>query len=317
MFGGFCGLKIKYLCPWQSFNIEGHAFCSCQRLGKHGPGFLQQWGGVGVASRIVPDEQLAYAGFAGNGGGLCGRGVEGLLGSLFVVLAKGSLVVEEAYALNVGNDGRAVDGVGAVGIRAGRLGIEHQIAVGHVLAIGGGPVGPLLDVVDGIKRNVVEVYHVTANVWQAGLFAEHVAAAGNAVLQGDGADAEALVFVDDLALCGVYGVELNGKRQSIAKGVKLQFQYGLQFGRRIDAQHAGAAQQGEGGNQANQSEAVVAVQVRNEDAAQTRKFESGFPHLQLGSLTAVYHVQVFAQRQNLGAGLVQPGGQGTPAAQYM
>ena len=55
-----------------------------------------------------------------------------------------------------------------------------------------------------------------------GFFPEEESAAGNAVLQGDGGDAEAAVLVDNLFLRGVYGVEDHLVAQVRAEHVQLR-----------------------------------------------------------------------------------------------
>ena len=81
---------------------------------------------------------------------------------------------------------------------------------------------------------------------QGGLFSENEPAAGRAVLQRHGLHLHATVFIDDLLLCGVNGVEHHLIFQSVAEIAYLPFQRFLQVLMCIDVQGCCASEQSEG-----------------------------------------------------------------------
>ena len=71
----------------------------------------------------------------------------------------------------------------------------YEEAVGDVFAFGGGPVGSLFNLINGVKRNLIEINHIPSDVRQAWLFAENESAAGNAMFERYGLYGQGFVFV--------------------------------------------------------------------------------------------------------------------------
>ena len=69
-------------------------------------------------------------------------------------------------------------------------GVWYHVTIGHY------PVGALFDGIDGKVGDVVEVYHVAANVGKCRLFVEKESAAGDMMVEGDGRYSEATIVVD-------------------------------------------------------------------------------------------------------------------------
>ena len=98
---------------------------------------------------------------------------------------------------------------------------------------------------------------------------EQEAAGRHLVLQRDSGDSNGAVFKDDLALARVNRVEDDLVRHRIAMIVQQRLNQSLKVSRRIDMQGLRASHHAEGGDESYQTEAMVAVQVRDEDVVQT------------------------------------------------
>ena len=93
------------------------------------------------------------------------------------------------------------------------------------------------------------------------------------MLQRKGAHGHRTVFIDDCRGAGVVGVELHLVVHPFAEEVQLGLHELFQFGGGIDVHGGSASQQSEGGEQSDESEAVVAVEVGDEDVVQPGEFQ--------------------------------------------
>ena len=107
--------------------------------------------------------------------------------------------------------------VGAVGVASWLVGWSGEAAVGNGFAIGSNPVCSCLYVADLADRDIVEVYHIAADMGCGGLFAKQESAAGYAVFQRNGFDGQTLVFVDNNCFGCLNGVERNLVSKSFAE----------------------------------------------------------------------------------------------------
>lgn len=105
-------------------------------------------------------------------------------------------------------------------------------------------------------------------------------------------------------------VEDDVETQLLAEEIQLSVQHAFVFSRSVYVQVGCPSQQAEGGYQARQSEAMVTVQVGKEDMPQAVKTELRTAHLQLRTLSAVYHIEFSSQGYYLRGGVVACGGQG-------
>ena len=85
----------------------------------------------------------------------------------------------------------------------------------------------------------------------------------------------------------------------------------------VDCQRVGALQQGHGGYQSRQPEAVVAVQVADEYVVQAHQLEAHASDAQLRALAAVDHHQVVTHVEHLARRLVARRHRRAPASQYV
>ena len=83
----------------------------------------------------------------------------------------------------------------------------------------------------------------------------------------------------------------------------------------MDMQRSRAAQQSECGDKPDKPEAMVAMQMRNEDMVEPREAELCPPELCLRTFTAVYHIELVTQVDDLRRGIMACGGQCRPAAE--
>lgn len=138
----------------------------------------------------------------------------------------GTLVVEYVDTPYQAMQPRHIARVATIGIATRGGGWHGKPLVGHFYPIGRSPSGPVLDIVDIAERYLIEVYHVTADVWEHSFLAEKVTTARHAMIQGNGGNGKATVFVDHLRHGGVYGVEDDLEPQPRAKGGHLHVKHG-------------------------------------------------------------------------------------------
>ena len=165
-----------------------------------------------------------------------------------------------------------------------------------------------------VVQSAPAVDHVTADVGQGSLLAEEKAIAGHPVLQGQRLHSQTAVVVDDLVFRGVNSVEDNVELQSRAKHLQLHVEQGTHCCRRVDVQRRGTSQHAHGGDEAYQSEAVVAMEMRDKHRLNLGEADMVFPHLQLRALATVDHEELAPQLNDLRGSTVPKCGQGTATA---
>lgn len=97
---------------------------------------------------------------------------------------------------------------------------------------------------------------------------------------------------------------------AVAEVVELGAEDGFEVGVGIDVEVGCAAEEVEGGDEPYESEAVVAVEVGDEDGVESGEFELGAAQLELGAFATVYHIEFFSDVDDLGGGVVAGGGEG-------
>lgn len=159
--------------------------------------------------------------------------------------------------------------------------------VGYDAPVGGLPVLAGLYIIKVADGYVVEVGHLAIDVALAGFFLKEEAAAVHAVLQREGPYFHGPVFVDEGVAMGIDGVEYYVEVEFMAEQIELSAQKGLQFLLCVDVEVFCASQQSKGGYEAYESEAVVAVEVRDEYIAHGHEFNFVLSHLELCAFAAV------------------------------
>ena len=120
------------------------------------------------------------------------------------------------------------------------------------------------------------------------------------MVQWDGLDTERAVFVDNLMLGGVDGMELNLIADVVVEEkVQLRLEHRLHLGRCMHMDSGRTPQQSEGREQSDESEAVVAVKMRDEDVTHLLERQLRASQLQLRPLAAVHHKQFAATLHDL------------------
>lgn len=247
----------------------------------------------------MPDEQLLCMAELGKGGGLLGCGVEILAGKQLMFLHEGGFVVEQADTCELFGVLGNKQGVGAIGVAAHGVGWSCEQMVGNGFAVGRLPVHARLDVVDLRDGNVVCVNDIATNVSRQLFLFKEIAYTGNAMLQGDGLDADRTVVVDDGWFLVVDFVKLYGIFHALTEEVYLWLKGVAESCGGINVEGGCASLQGKRGNQPHQSEAMVSVQMGNEDVIQMWVFEVAAPQLYLTAFGAVYHKEFFADVEYL------------------
>ena len=102
-----------------------------------------------------------------------------------------------------------------------------------------------------------------------------------------------------------------------AKHLQLGIEDGFKLGRSIDVDGGCPSHKSEGGKHTHQSEAMVAMQMRDENARDTIEMDMGTTNRHLHAFPTIYHKRLAAYLYNLRGGQVFLGGQSTSASQYM
>ena len=142
---------------------------------------------------------------------------------------------------------------------------------------------------------------------------EQESTSGYFVLQRDSGYGDRAVLEDNFALTRIDGMEDDLVCHLIAMIVQQRLHQLLQIRRCVDMQRLRTPHHTEGGDEADQSEAMVAVQVGDEDVIQPRRTECHTPEPNLTALAAINHERLVAEFQHLTGGGVLECGQGTAA----
>ena len=106
-------------------------------------------------------------------------------------------------------------------------------------------------------------------------------------------------------------MELDIISQVVCEESDLLLQNGAQLLRRVDVERCRPSHQSEGGDHANQSEAVVAVQMGDKDMPQLRETDTASAELHLRTLSTVEHQETVAHLHQLRGSIVTKGGKRT------
>ena len=135
----------------------------------------------------------------------------------------------------------------------------------------------------------MEIDHVAYDVPRFGFLFEDVAHAGNAVLKPDGAHRHGR-RVENQGVLGLDLVELELETQFACEVIKDVAQDVDAVGESVYRDAAPLAAERQRREQSRKTEHMVAVEMRQEDVAQTRELETLGLELPLGALAAVYHI---------------------------
>ena len=142
------------------------------------------------------------------------------------------------------------------------------------VSIGSGIVSAVFYPVQFIRRYLVEVYHFADDVVGCLLLGKQESAAGYAVFQGDGAYCYRAVFMNNLWPFSAEGMKFYVEAYAMTKEVQPRAHQFLQFFVCMDVQCGCASQQCECGDESDNSETVVTVQVADENVVQPTEFQS-------------------------------------------
>ena len=137
------------------------------------------------------------------------------------------------------------------------------------------------------------------------------------MLQRDGLDRQRAVFVDDLLLVSINGMEVDLVVEIMTEQLHLLFQHGLQGCRGIDSKTGRTSQQAKRAEHAYQPKAMVTMQMGDEDGTDLRKTKTRTAQLHLRALSAIHQEQFSPDFYNLRRGIMMQSGQGTATTQDM
>ena len=126
-----------------------------------------------------------------------------------------------------------------------------------------------------------------------------------------------MIFHDQRMLRGVDRVKPHLERESLAEKMEYGAHIAFHFLRAMDDQLAEPSQHAQGGDQAGKPEAMIAMQVGDENVIQSAEFDAHTAHLHLRALSAVDHIQFVAQVDDLRCRQMASRRQGGSAPQYV
>ncbi len=310
-------MNATFIVYLRLFNIYDHFLVAQMAFCEDFSGFVEQNLLVFVACAVMPQKKLPDLGIAGHHRRLFRRCVEVFFGVVKLVVGVSAFVVEHVHVFHDLMKRRHIAGIAAIGVTARWFGRSHEAAVGDDFPVFSRPVGTVFNVVDLADGNLVEVYHLSADVGQRRLFTEKIAAAGHAMLQRNRLDRQAFVFVNDCLFCGIDGVEFDFVFEVVAKHFELRPQHLLELGRRENPQRLCATEQSESADHSNHSKAMVAVQVREKNGGKSCEGDVRTSQGDLRALAAVNHKEFAANLDDLRTRVVLQRRQSTSAAQNM
>ena len=149
------------------------------------------------------------------------------------------------------------------------------------------------------------------------LLADEITAAGHTMLQRDTLDGDATILEDHLSLCGVNRMELDGEAQVVGIELYLMFEFRSQRLRSMHMKGGNAPHQSEGGDHADESEAMVAMQVGDEDMSQFGETHPALAQLHLCALGTIEHQNLLTHLDDLRRSIMPEGGKCTSTTQDM
>lgn len=264
----------------------------------------------------MAQDEVPHPCLAGDSGSLEGCAVLALVGLKSQALIIGCLVVQPVHTLDVADDAPRELGVAAISVADGRVSRCGELVVGDDYTLGGDPVLTLPQGVHGIVRHPHALGFLAVDVAQLGLLGDEKAHGGHAVQQWKRGHCHGIVLMDN-RLVGVDNVEAHLKGALAAKVVEHPREQVNAVLEGVYGQGVGAFQQRHGRYQSRQTEAVVAVQMADEDVVEAHELEPHASHAQLSALAAVDHHEVVAHVKHLARGTVPGGHCGAAAAQYV
>ena len=120
---------------------------------------------------------------------------------------------------------------------------------------------------------MVEVNHIATNMTRCRLLAEEKSAARDAMGEGEGGNNDGSIFIDGLWNLGVDFVKENLVRRIGTKVIDLWLEDACEVLWSVDVQVLYASEQSEGGEHADKSEHMVAMQMCEEDGLQMGETE--------------------------------------------
>ncbi len=243
---------------------------------------LQEERMVADAGGVVTYNELAGMCLEGDGSSLLCSGVHSRLASECVLLDVGGLVEERIDPFYLGNDGFLVLRVRAVGVTFACL--------------------------------VVELAGILVET--AVMLVEEETAGGDFVLERYGLNCDGAVGEDDCFASRVNRMEDDLVLHIAEVVVHLRMEQFFKVRMRIDMQRLGPSEHIEGGEQTEQTKAVVAVEVGYEDGIQARCLEVHLPHRQLDAFAAVDKELLVAQLKYLSGRRVLKSRQRASRTQY-
>ncbi len=236
-----------------------HAFQGQFGIGKDLTGLLLEGMQFFIFGAEMTNEEPLDTGLQGDGGGLGGGAMEALAGLDFEVFQVGGLMIEHVDAADGGGNTLVEEGVGGIGIGlglAGGLGDPLVLDQGAVL---GQVAFPPFEAVEKGRGNTVLAGFFGVDAAEGPDLAEEKTPAFDAMVDGKTADFK-FGLADKEAFAGK-GMEMQGIRQLDIRDFQLQPDDILEGGGSMDMQLLGTPEQAHAGEQADQPEIVVTMEM--------------------------------------------------------
>ena len=131
------------------------------------------------------------------------------------------------------------------------------------------------------------------------------------MLQGNTLDSDATILVDHLSLRGVDRMELDLEAQIVGVELYLMFEFWPQFSWSMNVEGGNTPHKSEGGDHADEPEAMVAMQVGDEYMPQFGETHPALAQLHLRTLGTVEHQNLLTHLDDLRRCVMAEGGKRT------
>lgn len=266
---------------------------------------------------IVADDEFIDASLLGDLCSLQGGAVATVTGFLDVLVLVGGFVIKKIRSLDDGDDALGVDGIAAEGILLRWRGLGGQEFVWNNLAtLGIGPIDALLDAGIVSHRNLQFATTIDEQMTVTRQFLEQESGSRYAMMERDGADAQGLILVDDLALQRIVGLESHLHRKLGTEEIEQRTEDPLGIGVGMDDDLAGPLSQTQRGDETDEAEAMVTMQMAEQDVSDLADSYVVLQQSDLYAFATIDKEQVATEVDNLRRWAVPKRGLGTTASEY-
>ncbi len=303
-----------------SSNINDHPLVGQQRVGEDRTRLVQQrlfHLGRQELGRIVTQDKLTDVRHLGNLCRLEGCAVTTLTRFYNIRVRVSGFVIEQIGTLDKGDNALGIERVAAIGILfAGTTRGGQQFVGNHLTALRVGPVQPQGDAFIIGDRNLQLPTTVHQQMARTRFLLEQEAAARHPMVQRDSPDGQCRFVVDDLTPSGIERRKPHLHAQLGAEVLEERAENTFRVGGAMNDHFARALAQPQGRDESHQPEAMVAMQVAEQDMTYLAKRHLAAAQTHLHTLATIDQKLVSSEIDHLRRRGMPQRRFGTTTAQY-